>query len=228
MPFPSVAVIRIVKASQALIKMNNQNPGKRDISISKSLSYLLRHGAEKEKLSIDPQGWVELGEVLRHNRLKSLKTTPDDISRVVAENEKQRFRLKTDAGTSYICANQGHTLKNVVPELVLLDETSMPTEVFHGTYQKKLEPIKATGLSRMSRNHIHLTSNAPWSKLGIRASCDTLIYIDTDKCMKDGFKFWRSTNGVILCEGNADGVIPPHYFKSITEMGSLYREAIKK
>lgn len=195
--------------------MSVPDPKRRDTLISKSLSYLLRHGAEKEKLPIDALGWVPVNAVLLNNKLKSHKATFEDLQRIVENNEKQRFRLKNEHNEWFICANQGHTLKTIVPELVLLDKQSMPSQVYHGTYAQKLPEIKEKGLSRMARNHIHLTSNAAWSKLGIRASCNTLIFIDTEKCIDDGFVFWRSANGVILCEGNAEGVIPPQYFSRI-------------
>lgn len=195
--------------------MSAPDPRKRDTLVSKALSYLLRHGAEKEKLPIDPQGWVPVDAVLKNNRLKTHKATLEDLVRIVENNEKQRFRLKTEQDVSYICANQGHTLKTIVPELVILDKLTMPEKVYHGTYSQKIASIQQKGLSRMARNHIHLTSNAPWSKLGIRASCDTLIYIDTDRCIDDGLVFYRSANGVILCEGNADGVISPEYFSRV-------------
>lgn len=190
-------------------------PGKRDVLISKSLSYLLRHGAQKEKLPIDSQGWVPVQAILAHNRLKSLKASLEDLERIVSENDKQRFSLAERLGVLSICANQGHTLKAVTPDLQLLDSTSMPEKVYHGTYQKNMPAIQQKGLSRMARNHIHLTSDAQWSKLGIRATCNVLIYIDTEKCLKDGFKFWKSVNGVVLCEGNDQGIIPPEYFKRI-------------
>lgn len=193
-------------------------PKNRDVSISKALSYLLRHGAEKEKLPIDSQGWVAVDAVLSNNRIRTHKASLEDIQKIVAQNEKQRFSLRQDEAGWQICANQGHTLKTITPELTLLTKESMPRQVYHGTFKLKLASIEQEGLSRMARNHIHLTSDAAWSKLGIRASCNTLIFIDTDKCIDDGFVFWRSSNGVVLCEGNEEGRIPPGYFREIRDI----------
>ena len=67
---------------------------KRDVQLSKALSYLLRHAAVKEKLTIDSNGYTPLKELLSHNRLKTHKCTVDDIHRIVKENDKQRFHLK--------------------------------------------------------------------------------------------------------------------------------------
>ena len=68
-------------------------PAKRDIAISKSLSYLLRHGAVKEKLNIDQTGYININELLNHNRLKTNKVTLDVIRRIVGNNEKKRFSI---------------------------------------------------------------------------------------------------------------------------------------
>lgn len=195
---------------------------KREIQISKSLSYLLRHGAVKEKLPIDAQGWIRVDALLNHHRLKSQKVTAADIERIVANNDKQRFSVRTVDDIQYICANQGHTLTSVTPEVEMLTSETMPANVYHGTFQRNLAAIQEKGLSRMERNHIHFTSDAEWSKLGIRRNCDVLIYVDTDKLLSDGFEMFRSRNGVILCGGDANGIIPCGYFSRIVvrEKGS--------
>ena len=193
-------------------------PERRDYLISKSLSYLLRHGAVKEKLPIDSQGWIPVDAVLRNNRLKSVAATWANIERIVATNDKQRFKLKTENERIFICANQGHTLSQVTPDLEPLTVSTMPANVYHGTYANKLSLIKKEGLRRMSRNHIHMTSNADWSVLGIRKHCSVLIYIDTTRCIEDGYEFWRSANGVILCKGDESGCIPLKYFRKIERL----------
>lgn len=198
--------------------MSAPSPEKREYLISKSLSYLLRHAAIKEKLPIDAQGWVPVSAVLRNNRLKSLRASQQDIERIVESNDKQRFKLKMEGDATFICANQGHTLTQITPDLELLTVASMPKNVYHGTFVNKLPLIEKQGLKRMARNHIHMTSDAEWSVLGIRKSCTVLIYIDTTKCIDDGLEFWRSANGVILCAGDAKGYIPPKYFKRIERL----------
>lgn len=46
-----------------------------DTKSSKALSWLLRHGAEKEGLVIHPGGWVRLDYVLRKPKFKQVKTS---------------------------------------------------------------------------------------------------------------------------------------------------------
>lgn len=203
----------VTPSSSRQVPMSAPSPEKRDVLISKSLSYLLRHGAVKEKLSIDSRGWVPVSEILAHNRLRTHRASEEDVRRVVAQNAKQRFSLETRGAQLFVCANQGHTLAQVEPELERLTRASMPPAVYHGTYRHKMAAIRAGGLSRMARNHIHLTSAG--AALGIRANCNVLIFLDTDRCLADGYEFYRSRNGVILCGGNAQGCIPAEYFSRV-------------
>jgi 2'-phosphotransferase len=201
---------------------------KRDVQISKALSALLRHKAEEENLSMDPAGFVLLEEILQHNRIKSHRTTLSDIRRIVDSNDKKRFTLEEnpETGKLRICANQGHSIKkvgnnNLVP---LVDRSEFPQAIIHGTYMRKLPQIMLSGLSRMKRNHIHFTYDESPNLVisGMRENCTALIYLDIDKCVNAGIKFFRSANNVILSAGDEQGIIPANLFlKVVTRDGSL-------
>lgn len=98
--------------------------------------------------------------------------------------------------------------------------TDPNTRVIHGTYLKNLDEIKQIGLCRMSRNHIHFTHDLP-SKLnknvvsGAKTNAQVFIYIDLEKALADGIKFYKSSNGVILSPGNTEGILEPKYFQKI-------------
>lgn len=99
----------------------------------------------------------------------------------------------------------------------ITDPTLYPV-VIHGTYFKFWNLIKAGGLKRMSRNHIHFAPGMPKQDgviSGMRTSCDIYIKIDMFEAIKDGIPFYISSNNVILTEG-IDGVLPPKYFKAVT------------
>jgi 2'-phosphotransferase len=72
---------------------------------------LLRHGAVKEGLNIDTGGFVDVADIEQHRGFRG-KVTVSDIQRVVAENNKQRFTLRTHpvSGKLQIKANQGHSI----------------------------------------------------------------------------------------------------------------------
>lgn len=187
--------------------------GDRDVRISKCLSYLLRHGAIKEKLPIDNLGNALVQDILKHNKLKTHHCTLEDIQRVVKDNNKQRFKLQEINGQLYISANQGHSIAVDNHNLVLLSPQDIPPDIFHGTYGAKLESISTAGLSRMNRKHIHLTNNPDY----VRKSCNVLIHIDVPKCVEAGMVFYRSDNNVYLTEG-LEGIIPSEYFKRIESL----------
>ena len=82
---------------------------------------------------------------------------------------------------------------------------------YHGTYIDKIDLITENGLSRMSRRHIHICESDD-AISGKRASCNVKIYIDMEKALNDGIKFYRSSNGVILTSGNEHGILESKYF----------------
>lgn len=204
------------------------NPSKRDVTISKALSYLLRHGAVKEGLTIDSLGYVPLNQVLEHKRLKSLKATGQDVERIVANNDKKRFTLMTaDDGQVQICANQGHSLKSVGDDnlqLVGTETVPYPKVLIHGTTKPKAELIvKTGGLSKMNRNHVHFTDleNTVGKQVsGIRGFSTVLIYIDIDKFKKSGLHLYKSLNNVYLSPGNDQGIVPSDLFQKIVDRSS--------
>ncbi|PKX98204.1 tRNA 2'-phosphotransferase [Aspergillus novofumigatus IBT 16806] len=65
----------------------------REVTISKALSLLLRHAAEKEGLKMDSQGYANVADVLAWKKIKSLKVTLPEIIHAVASSDKKRFAL---------------------------------------------------------------------------------------------------------------------------------------
>ncbi|EME49750.1 hypothetical protein DOTSEDRAFT_120160 [Dothistroma septosporum NZE10] len=143
-----------------------------------------------------------------------------------------------------IRANQGHSLK-IESEGLLRPITAenVPHAAIHGTTHSAWPQIVASGgLKPMTRNHVHLASGLPAGFRsivekddtteeaaaaaaaaavpvisGMRKSSTVLMFLDMAKAMEAGIKFWLSDNGVILSEGNADGVVPLEYFKLVED-----------
>ena len=74
-----------------------------------ALSQLLRHDALKQGVSIAQDGFASWEQISTLPRFASVDYT--QVERVVADNAKQRFMLKTDApnGRKLIRCNQGHS-----------------------------------------------------------------------------------------------------------------------
>lgn len=179
--------------------------------ISMQMSYLLRHGAEKEGLPITHDGWVDMSVLCRF-----MRTTQDVIEMIVQDNDKKRFEIKG----SRIRALQGHSMSLNVDVGSPLSEGDIPDIVIHGTYNDCLDSILKEGLKRMSRQHIHMTTGLPGDKgviSGMRRSAQVVIYIDAKQAARDGILFYRSTNGVILTSG-INGILPPKYFTSVRKI----------
>ena len=94
--------------------------------LSRALAYILRHGAEKEGLTIRPDGYISLRDLLDRPRVKSVnmaseegsgggKRKPElaDVQAVVESNDKKRFELAQEGQEWLVRAVQGHSLKSV-------------------------------------------------------------------------------------------------------------------
>jgi len=187
--------------------------------ISRSLSSILRHQARNMGLEVRPDGYVRVDDLLNLRKIRGSGCSLQDLTQIVAECEKQRFKLMEERGVAYIRANQGHSMAGIdANELLeqIKDATDIPTCI-HGTYMKYWESIRRDGLSKMQRHHIHFTPSevqTEEARSGFRKSCDLLIFINTAKAMEDGCLFFRSSNNVILSPG-FDGVISAEYFSQV-------------
>ncbi|XP_052701513.1 uncharacterized protein LOC128178411 isoform X2 [Crassostrea angulata] len=185
------------------------------VFLSKKLSFILRHGAEKMGFKMMPGGFLWVDEILRRNEYRDF--TVEDIKHIVETNDKQRFSLADENGRLKIRANQGHSVEVDGLELTPITDPSEAPEVIHGTYLKSWDIIKNQGLNKMGRNHIHFAAGEPGENgviSGMRSSCEVIIKLNMEKALKDGLKFFRSANNVILSPGDADGFIRPCYFDS--------------
>ncbi|KAG0148610.1 hypothetical protein CROQUDRAFT_41101 [Cronartium quercuum f. sp. fusiforme G11] len=197
-----------------------------DTQLSKTLSYLLRHGAVKEGLKIRSDGFIKMDDLMARPKLKGVKR--EDIERIVNENVKQRFAIIREQplpGSSssediiYIRANQGHSIEVPELDLVPLPRPEDLPVVVHGTYEKFWKTILLEGLRPMRRTHLHFAAGLiddPGVISGMRASREIDIYLDVPKCLSAGILFYRSQNGVILSQGLPDSKsIPSEFFKKV-------------
>jgi len=197
-------------------KSKRRKEDSREVGISKSFAFMLRHGAEKAGLKMDGDGFVALASLLQ--KMKGIKggaVSVEEAEHVVATNDKQRFKLESRDGVVCIRANQGHSVAAV--EDKMHQEVRSAEELplcIHGTYYAAWELIKAGGLCRMGRRHIHMAVGEfddDEVVSGMRGSAEISVHIDVAKALAAGVRFLRSENGVILSPGLSEkGIIPPH------------------
>ena len=185
--------------------------------ISKTLSYILRHGAIKYNLHINEYGYIKIDDILNLRQFsKKPKVTMDDIFDIVYDDSKGRYTIKQSLDTFYIKANQGHTMYVPKLELKKITNPNLYPIIIHGTSHKNWLLIKNEGgLKKMKRNHIHLAIGEPHqAKSGIRYNSLIIIYIDLKKAINDGIVFKISPNRVILTDG-IEGFLSSKYFLKV-------------
>ena len=159
---------------------------------SKFISLILRHKPEIIGITLDEHGWANVDELIAG----IAKTHPIDMAileQIVAEDEKQRYSFNEDK--TLIRANQGHS----IPVDVELEEKQPPEILYHGTGEKYVSSINEQGLIPKSRLYVHLSKDEETAvKVGQRHGKPVIYKVKSGEMYNDGYKFFRSVNGVWL------------------------------
>jgi putative RNA 2'-phosphotransferase len=172
------------------------------VTISKFMSLVLRHAPEKAGITLDKNGWANVGELIKGmNNVRKFNIAFDDLKEVVDKDDKRRYSFNDNY--TQIRANQGHSI-NVDVEL---KETRPPAMLYHGTATRYVDSILREGLKPQSRLYVHLSADIETAgKVGSRHGKPVVLTINTAKMRKNGYKFYLSENGVWLT-----GEIPVEY-----------------
>lgn len=168
-------------------------------SMSKFLSFLLRHHPEYLDLKMDKAGWVSVDELLEKlNNDRDTKFTLNQLQELVETNAKQRFALEDRWGKLYIRANQGHSIQSLD---MGYKPITPPDVLYHGTGQKFVNSIMKKGLLHKGRQYVHLSASVEVAKsVGERHGKPVIFEVNCKQMVKDGIVFYRSENGVWLTE----------------------------
>lgn len=158
------------------------------VQLSRALSYLLRHGAEKEKLTMGSDGYVFLDEVLKKSRVRQIDMEPDngrftkegkkkreplvqDVLAIIAKpGDKTRFEIREEgSGTDkwLIRAIQGHTIESVteldhtpitLSNLAVLDYSDRSQEC-------GAVPVDGGAILPVGVEILHGTTSEAWEKI---------------------------------------------------------------
>lgn len=158
---------------------------------SKKLSWLLRHGAGREGLTMDAAGWVPVDDVLRRLRLSR-----GALAQIVERNTKSRLQWE---GERIRCC-QGHSSEGMPVTQDALERswrvwTGGP--VWHGTKAEVIPAIAREGLRPGGRTHVHLAPSTD-SVVGKRAAVAVMLEIDPAPVRAAGHELFESPNGVVL------------------------------
>lgn len=145
------------------------------VQLSKTLAYILRHGAQKEQLQVRPDGFVRVDAILARPKIAKIEMeegrapTFQDVETIVATNDKKRFELargtmsepgkaeSSDASSGddvmWIRAVQGHSLESI-----------------HDLSHQNLDPNNVASLLPLvdedgARMAIHGTNTDAWEQI---------------------------------------------------------------
>ncbi|GAA0077039.1 hypothetical protein UT300005_14170 [Clostridium sp. CTA-5] len=111
------------------------------------------------------------------------------------EDNKQRYFFNENK--TKIKANQGHSI-----EVNLKLEAIKPSNIlYHGTSTKAVNGIYCSGIDKMKRQYVHLSSDIETAtKVGKRHGNLIIFEIDSQQMYKDGYNFYLSKNKLWLTD----------------------------
>lgn len=188
------------------------------VRTSKFLSLVLRHQPEKIGIALDSAGWTDVEDLLRALAAHGHPLTRAQLGDLVASSDKQRYALSPDGAR--IRANQGHSVE---VELAL-PVAAPPARLFHGTVDAFVPSIRAGGLVKGARHHVHMSSDLETAtKVGGRRGAPVILAIRAEAMAEAGHVFFRSANGVWLTDH-----VPPAFIEFPEPKGSGTRSRGEK
>lgn len=154
---------------------------------SKFLSLVLRHQPETINLTLDDGGWADIGELTAKSKPKGIALDNEKLRYLVENNDKRRFSISED--NRKIRANQGHSIQ---VDLGLVAKEP-PEHLFHGTATRNVDSIRAKGIVKGSRHHVHLSADQETARrVGMRYGKPIVLRIESGLMHKGGIEFYQS------------------------------------
>ncbi|MDX7998568.1 RNA 2'-phosphotransferase [Xenorhabdus sp. Reich] len=165
-----------------------------DTKTSKFLSYVLRHQPESIGLTLDSEGWADIGTLIKCASQHGKRLNHSLIEKIVEINDKKRFAISADQ--KRIRAVQGHSTQKVD---ICYQEKIPPAILYHGTATRFLDSIVKQGLVAGTRHYVHLSADESTAiKVGQRHGKVIILKIEARLMYEQGFKFHQADNGVWL------------------------------
>ncbi len=172
------------------------------VKLSKEISYALRHAPQEYGLTIDKNGWVEIGQLLDALRCdkKWNGLNAEDCENMIRKSDKRRHEIRNGK----IRALYGHSLRRKMVK----DPLQPPDVLYHGTSMKFLKSIMKTGLIPKRRQYVHLSIDIGTAmQVGRRRDKDCVVLrIDAKKAYNDDIRFYQGSGEVWLADS-----IKPEY-----------------
>ncbi|PEN11395.1 RNA--NAD 2'-phosphotransferase [Longibacter salinarum] len=160
-------------------------------SISRFLSYVLRHDPGAIGLDLDASGWARVETLIQKARENGRSISWELVQRVRRDTDKDRFSIQDGR----IRANYGHSIDvdlGVEPE-------APPATLYHGTARRALSSIREDGLRPQSRQYVHLSVDTERAvDVARRHGEPVVLEIHAGALHADGHPFFRTAGDVWL------------------------------
>ena len=165
-------------------------------TLSKEISYALRHAPDDYDLKLDDEGWVDLDLLVRKlgEKKEFSGLTPKDVYDMIEMSEKKRHEMIDNK----IRATYGHS----VDKKIIKAPTTPPDVLYHGTARKFIDKILTEGLIPKGRQYVHLSEDIETATIvgKRRDEQPVILKIDTKKASIDGVQFYSEADKIWLSD----------------------------
>ena len=177
-------------------------------SLSKEVSYALRHAPWEYDLQMDEEGWVLVGQLVAalRKREKWAHISESDLQQMLDLSIKKRFEMRGGR----IRAFYGHSIPMKIEK-----EAAVPPDIlYHGTARRFLATIRAQGLVPGERQYVHLSQDVETAEnVGKRHDArPAILVIDARQAWEDGVEFYHGNEKVWLAEH-----VPARYIRELPD-----------
>ncbi len=167
------------------------------VSVSKTMSYALRHKPEEFGLSLDEQGWVLVNKMIEGLKKHSAECKDLSLSvveKIVKEDSKKRYELSGGK----IRAVYGHS----TAQKIFKSPSEPPNILYHGTTPNVVEVVKQTGLKPMSRQYVHLSEDTDTAIVVAkrRTNSPVILKVRAKDAFRNGIMFYQESTGIWLSD----------------------------
>jgi putative RNA 2'-phosphotransferase len=163
------------------------------IRISKFLSLVLRHKPETIGLTLDSEGWADVGEIIKKSFDAGVVLDRPVLRQVVDGGEKKRFSFSPDG--SRIRANYGHS----IPVTPVHASAEPPEFLYHGTAKESSPSIDSEGIGPGTRQYVHLVDDLKTAvEVGSRHGEPVVVVVQARAMYEKGYEFFKTESGIWL------------------------------
>ena len=182
----------------------------KQINISKTMSYALRHKPKQFDLELDEYGFVDINIFLSNLKKYDKKCkdlTMDELKEIVKTCPKQRYEIKDGK----IRAKGGHSKKIGVK---IKGKAVVPPDIlYHGTTPEAAELILKQGILSMERQRVDMSEDIETAVVVGKRRCNNpvIFEVNAKQAYLDGMEFYLES----IKTYSVESCMPVKYIKII-------------